>query len=303
MKWGIIKNWLEGKMYPLWKIENILLSSIDKRIKHPIVKSTEETLAYLLHNKCSMSRLGDGEFMLIFGHSIRYQKSNKELSRKLIEILHSNIPNHIVCVSDVFGDMKERNEENKKYWTNHLMIHRHQYYSVMDMKKVYFNTSASRVYKLLEDKSLAAPRFEMWKELWNERDVVFVEGEKTRMGVGNALFDNAKSIRRILGPAENAYSVWERIFEETKKIEKSALIILALGPTATVLSYELAKEGYQALDLGHIDIEYEWFLRERDNCVITGKYTNEVIGGNNVADIEDMCYKNQIIAVIKDGIR
>lgn len=26
-----------------------------------------------------------------------------------------------------------------------------------------------------------------------------------------------------------------------------------------MLSYELAKLGYQAIDLGHLDIEYEWF--------------------------------------------
>ena len=39
------------------------------------------------------------------------------------------------------------------------------------------------------------------------------------------------------------------------------MIIIALGPTATVLAYDLAKEGYQALDMGHFDIEYEWYLR------------------------------------------
>ena len=37
------------------------------------------------------------------------------------------------------------------------------------------------------------------------------------------------------------------------------LILLALGPTATVMAYNLAQKGYQAIDIGHIDIEYEWY--------------------------------------------
>ena len=39
-----------------------------------------------------------------------------------------------------------------------------------------------------------------------------------------------------------------------------SIILIALGPTATVLAYDLSKRGYQAIDVGHIDIEYEWFL-------------------------------------------
>ena len=39
-------------------------------------------------------------------------------------------------------------------------------------------------------------------------------------------------------------------------------MLIALGPTATILAYDLAEKGVQALDVGHIDIEYEWFLRK-----------------------------------------
>ena len=163
------------------------------------------------------------------------------------------------------------------------------------MKKTYYNTSATRVYKLLADKELAGPRFEKWKKLWDGQDVIFIEGKDTRMGVGNDLFSNAKSIRRIIGPSENAFDNWKELLYEAEKIEKSALFILALGPTATVLSYELAKVGYRALDLGHIDVEYEWFLKHDYQVTIRGKYTNEVQGGNKVEECEDEEYKKQIV--------
>lgn len=31
------------------------------------------------------------------------------------------------------------------------------------------------------------------KAIWKDRDVVFIEGEKSRLGVGNDLFDNVKA--------------------------------------------------------------------------------------------------------------
>lgn len=291
-----IKNKLITVFPKINKHLNIYLSNRDKKNGiYPNIKNTEETIDYLLNHNCSMSRLGDGEFYIIFGGRENYQKYDKFLVEKLIEILHSNIPNHITCISNVFGDLDERNEENKRYWNEHLKIYRHQYYKYIDMNKVYYNTSATRVYKLLDDKSLALPRFKKWKRLWDNKDIVFIEGKETRMGVGNDLFSNARSIRRIIGPAENAFDCYEELLKEARKIEKNALFILALGPTATVLSYELAKDGYRALDLGHIDLEYEWYLRKNSDIIIEGKYTNEVTGGNIVKNCDNNVYNNQII--------
>ena len=80
----------------------------------------------------------------------------------------------------------------------------------------------------------------------------------------------------------------------------NSLIIIALGPTATVLAYDLAKEGYQALDMGHFDIEYEWYLRNATKKEkISNKYTNEVSGGNDTENVQDKDYINQIEKMIK----
>ena len=54
-----------------------------------------------------------------------------------------------------------------------------------------------------------------------------------------------------------------------------------MGPTATVLAYDLACQGYQAIDLGHLDIEYEHYLLHATSIVkIKDKYTNDVISDN-----------------------
>mgnify|MGYP000559128844 CR=1 FL=1 len=83
---------------------------------------------------------------------------------------------------------------------------------------------------------------------------------KTRSGIGNDLYDNANSIQRVLGPALSGFDRYDDIYDFIiNNINKNKLILLSFGITATVLAYELAKLGYQAIDLGHLDIEYEWF--------------------------------------------
>ena len=95
--------------------------------------------------------------------------------------------------------------------------------------------------------------------------------------MGNDLFNNTKSIKRILCPAVNAFNVYQKIINQVKKIDKSNLILLALGPTSTVLAYDLDKLGYRAIDVGHIDIEYEWFLRNATKKIqINNKYVIEL---------------------------
>lgn len=74
--------------------------------------------------------------------------------------------------------------------------------------------------------------------------------------------------------------------------------MLSYGPTATVLAYDLAKLGYQAIDLGHLDVEYEWYLRNERWLKIEGKYVNEAADGHIVGDCYDEKYLNQVICDI-----
>lgn len=127
---------------------------------------------------------------------------------------------------------------------------------------------------------------------------ILEEMEKSRLGVGNDLFDNTQSIHRILCPPCNAFNSINRIRAEACKQNKNVLFLIALGPTATVLAYDLFKAGYQAIDIGHVDIEYEWWrMGARRKVKLERKYVNEVPNGNLVADAGEE-YNKQIIAKI-----
>ncbi len=141
------------------------------------------------------------------------------------------------------------------------------------------------------------------REIWTNREVVIIEGAMSRLGVGNDLFEGAKRIERIIAPVTNAYSRFDDLMTYVKKnVSKDKLILIALGHTATLLASELNKLDYQALDLGHIDVEYEWYrMQAKGKVPIPHKYVNEVKEGRVVELDENPIlkqYKNEIIARI-----
>lgn len=287
----IYYKFLEIKDY----ITIIYNKTIVSKRKKPTVSSTDETLDKIINDKCSVSRYGDGEFGLMQGRSLIFQPYTEDIENRLKEIIKSSEPEHIVCIPDIFNDLSRFNEKSKRYWEKYLNLNRGKIYSLIDINKDYYDALVTRLYADYKDKSIVEKRFYTVKQLWNKRDIVIVEGEKSRLGIGNDLFREARSIERIICPSTDAFSRYEEILKEVKKQCKSKLILVALGPTATVLTYDLSKVGYQAIDVGHIDIEYEWFLQgATEKCPVRNKYIGEIKGGTKVCNIDDIHYREQI---------
>lgn len=286
--------------YAFLKIKDKIVIFYNKKItlkrKPPIVMNTDETLKRIINDRCSVSRFGDGEFSLIYGESLKFQTNSPEISKRLREILISNKKNHIVCIPNVFENMEWATDNARKYWMKYLNLNRSKIYKIINMNKIYYDTQVTRLYIDIKDKSKVENRFNLVKSLWNNREVVIVEGEKSRLGIGNDLFNGCKSIERIICPSINAFSKYDEILKEVKKQDKSKLILIALGPTATILAYDLANAGYQAIDIGHIDIEYEWYLiKAQEKCPVKYKYIGEIKDGDKVSNINNEIYINEII--------
>ena len=248
--------------------------------------TTEETIAELLTTERSLARFGDGELGTMFlGGEFGFQKRDERLVERLKEVLASRDPNLMIGLVKVFGllpmpNLRARIGEVRK-----------QMKPLLDAKQQYYRAAVTRI--------SSKDHFLKLKSIWEGKKVVTIEGSLCRLGVGNDLFDNVKSLRRILAPAECAFSAYDRILDEALKIEKDALFLMALGPTATVLAYDLCKAGYRALDIGHLDICYELFLRNEPHMVaIEGKYVNEA-SYRSPASCTDPTYLSQIIAEVK----
>ncbi len=294
----------------LHKLNNIIsnmpfeiINKVDsKNYIIPIVKTIDETVDKIVKEKVSISRYGDGEIKLIAGADIGFQHSNDKLKRRLKQILKSNEPKHIVGILNVFGDLSSYIDELKTYFREYLADYDREFqYDLLDMNKVYYDAFITRPYISYIDKSKAVDEFNKIKRIWENRDVVIIEGDRTRLGIGNDLFKSVRSCKRIICPNEDAFNRYEEILETVLQIDKEKLILIALGPTATVLAYDLSVCGYQAVDIGHIDVEYEWFKMGATTKVpLKNKYTNEAFGGNASSVLCDEDYNKQIIAYISN---
>lgn len=269
--------------------------------KAPKVLTIDETLDEIINNKKSICRYGDGEYLtLVDKVPVNYykQKYNKKLIQRLRDILVDNSQNILVCLSDTFGSLNHLTQYEKNIARYQLNIIRYDLYKYLDFNKIYGNAFLTRVYMMLNDKQKAAHYFNRWKNVWDKKDIVIVEGEKSRLGIGNDLFNNANSIERIICPAESAFDKYDEILKYTKTLPKDKLVFIALGMTATVLAYDLAKEGFWAIDIGHIDLEYEWFLMQTDVRIpIKHKYIQD-LEIHKTDELKDTIYTSQIIKKI-----
>ena len=264
------------------------------------ILSSEETLDYLLQHPVSVSRYGDGEINIIRGIGNGFCRPNPALAERLKEILQSDRPNHIVCLPYALKTLTPYHSSAACFWAGHLTKTLPFWMRYTRPGKLYFDALISRFYMDYKDKKGCADIFRKLRRLWEGRQLLIVEGEKSRMGIGNDLFDNAAEVERILCPAENAFEQYDNILKASRKFGKGKLILIALGQTATVLAYDLAAEGCQAIDIGHLDVEYEWFRRQaKYKTAIAGKYVNEAGGDQNAqADCNDSKYRSQIVLQI-----
>lgn len=289
--------------YKLLNLKDLIIIFYNKKIiskrKAPNILNTDITLDKIVKDGCSVSRFGDGEFALMNGKNLIFQTCSDEISYKLREVIKSNNHNHIVCIPDVFDELNKFNNRPKIYWQKYLNLNRGKIYSLLDKNKIYYDALVTRLYIDYRDKTNVKSRFDKLKNLWDKRNLIIVEGEKSRLGIGNDLFVNSNSIKRIICPSKNAFLKYNGILEEVRKCKKDNLVLISLGPTATVLAYDLAKEGYQAVDIGHIDIEYEWFLQGVEEKIpVKNKYIGEITGGEDVGVLHDTLYEKQIQKVI-----
>lgn len=268
------------------------------------IMTEEETVAYIKRNNCSVARYGDGELqiMLQMGEPT-FQKSSAELAEGLRRVFREASPEILLCMPGGLVSTKDFQKSGVQFWEGWARIYQEKAVSaireILGGNYCFGDANLSRPFSPYKTSEKARVMFPLLKELWEDRDVLFVEGAQTRLGVGNDLFSNTRSIKRILCPAENAFDAYDRILETTVSCWQGELVILALGPTATVLASDLAHRGIQTLDMGHIDIQYEWFLSGNSFQPVQGKYTNETVDGRQVDSCEDEVYLSQIIAEVK----
>ncbi|MEE0805237.1 MAG: GT-D fold domain-containing glycosyltransferase [Prevotellamassilia sp.] len=262
------------------------------------IMSMDDTLEYVITNRCSMTRYGDGEFLVMGGGGNGFQKEDEKLATRLRQVLKDPLPNLLICIPSFLKDVSPFLMNTRLTCLGFNDVHlKDCVMPYVPITNVYGEALVTRFYMAWRSKKHVDEHIKRLKNLWDKEDLLIVEGYGSRLGVGNSLFANAKSISRILCPQENAFDVYDNILNEVKKHSHRRLVILALGMTATILAYDLSKEGIRALDLGHVDVEYEWFKMKATRKVpIPNKVMAEVVGGKDIPKSNDREYLGQILS-------
>ena len=238
------------------------LSKIEREF--PKIFSLTATVDLLLKG-ASICRLGDGELSIIMGHDICFQAYSEKLAQRLSSILA--FPSNENLIVGLFpfhtqtGDavrMPDGFMWNEQYWLDHWK----QLRNVICLKE-YGNPFVSRI-SVFHEVPLEKIRL-----IWEQKDVVFVVGRNSRFFLEPQLFDNIRSAEYIYVKACDCFQDYDEILNQALRYDKSKLFFISCGPTATVLAFALAQQGYQALDMGHLPNCYEQYLGEADKPEFT----------------------------------
>lgn len=274
-----------------------------------------ETLDEILRTGASVSRFGDGELQIMQRYLDElehpscaeevdtFQHYDASLGKRLYEVWQvPSSSHHLNCVPYAFKDSSPHRGYGRIFFEREALM-RLPLLEKLALEHDFYDTNFTRFYMGRYDIRDYPAYIERMKMIWHDRDILFVEGEKSRLGMGNDLFDGARSVQRILCPATDAWGSYPEILRLSKEYGTGRLILIALGQTATVLAYDLSEAGFQAIDLGHVDVEYEWYrMRAKTKVAIPGKYVNEARGGRVVSEHPDQAtYLQQVVARVGES--
>lgn len=278
------------------KIKDILAAIVyflyEKGILHNRIQvhSIDETIDELLHTEKSMVRFGDGEIVMIKGVDLMLQKASAEIAEGLKDILSYPHDDLLVTIPGIFDGLSDHHRASRRFWRDHLLFCRKTYKTYCNPDRVYYTTFVSRCYYFAKDRTPCGGWFAKIRKIWENRDVVIVEGTRTHNGVGNDLFDTAGSIERIICPPSDAYSALPAILEACRAYEKDRLFLLSVGVAAKFLTAELFRQGYRVLDIGNLDMEYEWYVRHTPGKCKLEKHDIAGEEANRKAALRDEAY-------------
>jgi glycosyltransferase family protein len=213
---------------------------------YPKIASIDETIEELISNNKSIARYGDGELMLCLSRAINFQKNDLLLKKRLREILRNDNNSCLVGIPDYNPLFFS------PFWWQFWYENTKNVVRLLNTKTKYYNQGISRGVNLNQ--------IERLKTLWDDRNVIFVYGRGSRFDINHEIFSKVAKKNKIEGLAINAWCEYDFLYQNVLNLSQSVknpLIICSLGPTATVLAYDLSRNNLQTIDLGHLNNVYD----------------------------------------------
>ena len=117
------------------------------------INNIEETIDILLNTNQSLVRYGDGEFNIIKGKSIPFQSYNKELAKKLQEILYNYTDNILVGIPYFYFNIElyKYNQPIYEFIIKYVTKEIKYIHSILSSDMEYLSTDVTQLYQLYKE--------------------------------------------------------------------------------------------------------------------------------------------------------
>ena len=231
--------------------------------KIPFVHSELASAKILLHSNNSFVRFGDLDIDLMQGISWPNQEASPELSQSLLTVLHNDLPNLFIGIYDGFSF-----QSRTPYWHQDWMLDHDQYRKFLldhvSLDRDYLSTIMTSPFVLNRNTSCIPVKliYDTLRDIWRGKDVVILRGANGQV-YEHDVFDTAKTQKIIYAPGYQAWTAYEVLKQQLLAENPNSLYLLSAGPVAKVLTFDLAKAGRRAIDLGHLAKDYNQYISDK----------------------------------------
>lgn len=133
-------------------------------------------------------------------------------------------------------------------------------------KRLYINAAFTSLHDTFD---FSTPKYaeltKKIKEIFRGRNLIIFSGKTVFDKINYNIFEFAANRVHVFTESINAWAKYNEIMAKAREFPKeSSTLCFILGPTATVVAYDLAQEGYTAWDIGHIAKEYDAYMKYLD---------------------------------------
>jgi hypothetical protein len=209
----------------------------------PAVLDEWSTIRLISDTGASLCRFGDGEVKLMMGHDIKSQSHDEALGKRLRRIAAAHDPRVVVAIPPIYEEIKP---SHRGFWARYAAPERARYFA---NEEPYGSSFVTRL-----DYHPDLDCEDYWaliRGLWAGREVLCVTGggQDSRWG-RTGILAGADRVDWLNAPQHGAWAAYEALLEHCRAWR--GLVVAAVGPTATVLAWDLGTSGVQCLDLGHL---------------------------------------------------
>jgi hypothetical protein len=203
--------------------------------QYPKVFGEHETIR-VANTGRSLSRLGDGEIKIAFGHGIGREPRNRQLTEEIRSIIFNPARGLLVGIPTM-------DPEGCRFWNWSRHIQR--YANLFPSDGVFYSAFVARpcCAQWIDNKEYVQSVAALWK---GKRVTVVAEENGSMI---KAVQFGAREIVHIECPIREAYAVIDQLEADVVK-SKPEITIMAAGATATCLANRLQARGMHAMDLG-----------------------------------------------------